>query len=79
MKGPCLVLPGARPAPATPQARNTPAAIIHRAAAALGGVEAKRIRAEPMDGVRTGAGANAAVFWFDRPSNLPAGVERVAR
>jgi glyoxylase-like metal-dependent hydrolase (beta-lactamase superfamily II) len=42
----------------------------------LSAVAAKRVRGELMDGVRIGSGADAPVFWFDRLSHLPVGVER---
>lgn len=37
----------------------------------------KRIRGELMDGVRIGSGPDASIYWFDRLSHLPVGVERV--
>jgi glyoxylase-like metal-dependent hydrolase (beta-lactamase superfamily II) len=37
----------------------------------------KRIRGELMDGVRIGNGPDASIYWFDRLSHLPVGVERV--
>ena len=38
---------------------------------------AKRIRGELMDGVRIGSGPDASIYWFDRLSRLPVGIERV--
>jgi glyoxylase-like metal-dependent hydrolase (beta-lactamase superfamily II) len=43
----------------------------------LSAVEPKRIRGELMDGVRMGTGADASIYWFDRLSHLPVGVERI--
>ena len=45
--------------------------------AQLSAVPAKRIRGELMDGVRIGTGSDASIYWFDRLSHLPVGVERV--
>jgi glyoxylase-like metal-dependent hydrolase (beta-lactamase superfamily II) len=44
----------------------------------VSGVEPpKRIRGELMDGVRIGTGSDAPIYWFDRISRLPVGVERI--